>query len=90
VKCRHCGAKEATRPKGLCWGCYYDPAVKALYPTTSKYANKGIWAGVNKESVVPPAPTDSLPGSGEKVDVMGARVARGESAFHPQDKAVGP
>jgi hypothetical protein len=90
MKCRHCGQNEATRPKGLCWGCYYDPTVKALYPTTSKYANQGIWAGVNRESSPPLRPTDALPGSGEKVDEMVARVARGESAFHPQDRAVSP
>lgn len=35
--CRHCCRKNASRPRGLCWCCYYQPGVLALYPSTSKY-----------------------------------------------------
>lgn len=38
--CRHCQVKNANRPLGLCWTCYYKPGVRALYPSTSKYAPK--------------------------------------------------
>jgi hypothetical protein len=36
--CRHCGRRRPNRPLGLCWGCYYTPGMRALYPSTSKYA----------------------------------------------------
>jgi hypothetical protein len=30
--CRHCGEKPVTRPKGLCWTCSHDAAVRGQYP----------------------------------------------------------
>jgi hypothetical protein len=39
--CRHCGSRKVTRPRGLCWTCYYTPAVSALYPSTSKLGRRG-------------------------------------------------
>lgn len=38
--CRHCNAKCASRPLGLCYACYYAPGVRELYPSTSKYCPK--------------------------------------------------
>jgi hypothetical protein len=34
--CRHCHAKTASRPRGLCWGCYYTPGIKEQYPKGKK------------------------------------------------------
>lgn len=36
--CRHCNCRKVNRPRGLCWHCYYTPGVRALYPSTNKYA----------------------------------------------------
>lgn len=36
--CRHCKRHEANRPRGLCWSCYYNPAITVLYPSTSRFA----------------------------------------------------
>lgn len=71
------------RPRGLCWNCYYTPGVKALYPSTSKYANRGVgnFAGGSRE----PVPTRAEPGTEEKLTEMEGRAARGESLFHPDD-----
>jgi hypothetical protein len=30
--CRHCGRREVSRPRGLCWVDYYAPGVRDLYP----------------------------------------------------------
>jgi hypothetical protein len=38
--CRHCRKRPVNRPCGLCWGCYYAPGVKELYPSTSKFRAK--------------------------------------------------
>ena len=37
--CRHCGKAKVSRPRGLCWKCYY--AVKHLYTSQSKFASAG-------------------------------------------------
>lgn len=29
--CRHCRSSVVTRPRGLCWGCYYTPETKDAY-----------------------------------------------------------
>jgi hypothetical protein len=33
--CRHCGKCKITRPRGLCWGCHKNPAIRDLYPDGS-------------------------------------------------------
>ena len=30
--CRHCRRGVVCRPRGLCWPCHKDPAVRRLYP----------------------------------------------------------
>jgi len=32
VMCRHCGQRPPNRPRQLCWPCYKEPAIRALYP----------------------------------------------------------
>ena len=38
--CRHCHKRPAWRPRGLCWSCHRNTAIRALYPIESKYAPK--------------------------------------------------
>lgn len=40
--CRHCAELPADRRRGLCWRCYYDPVIRALHPSTSNHANRGV------------------------------------------------
>ena len=40
--CKHCQKSKVNRPRGLCWSCYYTPGVKELFPSTSKYARRGV------------------------------------------------
>lgn len=82
--CRHCTKAQVNRPRGLCWGCYYTPGVKELYPSTSKYSRRGAgnFAGA---APLPPAPTTAAPGTPEKVAVMAARAEAGRAVFHPAD-----
>ena len=35
--CRNCSKARVTRPRGLCWSCYYTPGVKERFPSTSKF-----------------------------------------------------
>lgn len=82
--CRHCQKSKVNRPRGLCWGCYYTPGVKDLYPSTSKYARRGV---PNKVGKVPLAdsPTTHAPGTEGKLACMEARAKAMQAIFHPGD-----
>lgn len=38
--CRHCHKVKPTRPRGLCWACYYTPGVRDLYPADPRSVSK--------------------------------------------------
>lgn len=82
--CRHCSKSKVNRPRGLCWSCYYNPGVKEMYPSTSKFAHRGTgnFTGIVAEPV---AATEALPGTEEKIRILAARVARRESLWHRDD-----
>ena len=85
--CRHCEKVKSNRPRGLCWSCYYTPGVREQYPSTSKFARRGVkdFNGRTKLG----EPTSALPGSEEKVRVLMERARLGLSLFHPQDATIG-
>jgi hypothetical protein len=81
--CRHCQVVKSNRPRGLCWSCYYTPGVREKYPSTSKFARRGVGNG-NKGHEMP-EPTSALPGTPEKVRVLEERARRGQCLWHPLD-----
>src|SRR6267378_2505821 len=81
--CRHCQKTLANRPRGLCWSCYYRPGVRDLYPSTSKFARRGI-CDFNGRTPLP-TPTTALPGTPEKIAVLGERARLRQSLWHPDD-----
>jgi hypothetical protein len=83
--CRHCEAEPVTRPRGLGWKCFYTPGVKEMYPSTSKYCNRGVGNGFRANAPLPAEPTAHPPGSAEKEAVLAGRAERGESLHHPHD-----
>jgi hypothetical protein len=82
--CRHCQRVRSNRPRGLCWSCYYTPGVRDLYPSTSKFARRGI-SDKNGTIALAAEPTSALPGSPEKVTVLEQRARLGVSLWHPLD-----
>lgn len=82
--CRHCGKVPSNRPRGLCWKCYYTPGVREQYPSTSKFARRGL-DDFNGVSPLPALPTPALPGSPEKVEVLMERARRQQALWHPDD-----
>lgn len=81
--CRHCHKCKVNRPRGLCWSCYYTPGVRELYPSTSKYARRGV--GMAGNSALPEHPVFVDPGSPEKEALMHERAKAGLSLFHPAE-----
>jgi hypothetical protein len=84
--CRHCGRVPSNRPRGLCWSCYYTPGVREKYPSTSKFARRGI---NDFNGRVPlPEPTTALPGTPEKVEVLAQRARLRQALWHPLDACL--
>jgi hypothetical protein len=82
--CRHCNRVPSNRPRGLCWSCYYKPGVRELYPSTSKFARRGVEDRVGRVPL-PDAPTVAAPGSEAKVLVLMERARKRQSLWHPAD-----
>jgi hypothetical protein len=85
--CRHCHFATVSRPRGLCWACYYRPGVRDLYPSTSKYGRRGL-GNFNGKGAMPPTATDAPPGSPEKVRILMERAQLRQSLWHPDDAAL--
>ena len=82
--CKHCSKCKVNRPRGLCWSCYYTDGVKDQYPSTSKYARRGVGNG-NGAASAAPLPTAHAPGSPEKLAVLEMRARNRQALWHPLD-----
>ena len=82
--CKHCGQSKVNRPRGLCWSCYYTPGVKEMYPSTSKYARRGV-GNFNGNAPIAPTPTTHPPGTPEKMAVLEERAKNKQALWHPLD-----
>jgi hypothetical protein len=88
MMCRHCRRSRANRPRGLCWGCYYAPGLRDRYPSTSKFARRGV--GVGSDPARPAtAPTRALPGTPEKIAILEQRARSHQDLWHPLDAPFG-
>jgi hypothetical protein len=57
--------------------------VRDLYPSTSKFARRGV-GDFNGQAALP-EPTDAPPGSPEKVAILEQRARLGQALWHPLD-----
>lgn len=87
--CRHCQQSKVNRPRGLCWSCYYRPGVRDQYPSTSKYARRGV-ANFFGAAPLPARATPAPPGSAEKLAVLEERARLKQDLWHPEDGLVQP
>ena len=84
MMCRHCGRFRVNRPRGLCWSCYYTPGLRDRYPSSSKFARRGV-GNSNERVLMPTWPTSATPGSPEKVAVLEQRAQMHQALWHPAD-----
>ena len=90
IVCRHCGQGRVTRPRGLCWDCYYTPGVRELYPIQSKFHRRSKNSGMRRAKTAT-CPTNALPGSLEKIRVLTLRAELGQELWHHDDAtSAGP
>jgi hypothetical protein len=87
MKCRHCHQCKTTRPRGLCWSCYYTPKIRDRYPSTSIFARRGV-GNFNGDAPLADFPSDAIPGSEAKIRILMERASRMQSLFHPLDSIV--
>lgn len=87
MMCRHCQRASANRPRGLCWSCYYTPGLRDRYPSTSKYAHRGVGNFLGK-APLPQFPTAARPGTAEKVAILEQRAKLRQSLWHPSDAPI--
>lgn len=85
--CRHCKRTRSNRPRGLCWSCYYKPGVRERYPSTSKFARRGISDFLGK-TPLPQTPTLAPPGTEAKIRILAERASRRETLWHPDDATL--
>jgi len=84
LMCQHCNVKFSNRPRQLCFKCYYTPGVRDLYPTIGIYSRRGVldfFGEANK-----PEPTETLPGSDEKLEVLIQRARLKQELWHADDR----
>lgn len=81
--CKHCQKAKVNRPRGLCWSCYYTDGVKDQYPSTSKYARRGVGNFTGNAPL--PEPTTAAPGTPEKMAVLELRAKLKQALWHPHD-----
>lgn len=85
--CRHCHSRRLSRPRGLCWTCYYSPDVRQRYEANATHRPDLTGAAV--PDFGGPAkwtkPTTALPGTPEKEAVLARRAQNGETLWHPED-----
>jgi hypothetical protein len=87
MKCRHCHKANSSRPRGLCWACYYTPRIRDHYPSTSKFARRGV-GNFNSDAPLADYPTEAIPGSEAKIRILIERAHSMKSLFHPLDSIV--
>lgn len=85
MKCRHCNRMPVSRPRGLCWACYYTPGVRERYQSLSKYGCRGY---PDRRAGPATSATGAGPGSPGKVDVLCERARAGEDLWHPRDAGL--
>lgn len=76
--------RYATR-RGLCWHCWKNKNIRVQYPPVSAWGARGHKdrpAGVGRPL---PTPTDALPGTAEKIEVLRERARKGQLLAHPDD-----
>lgn len=82
--CCHCATRPASRPRGLCWRCYYGSRSRS-----TRKSHKSVMPSADRprqgKRTLPPKPTTALPGTIDKIAVMAARFAAGYELWHPGD-----
>lgn len=88
VICKHCRREiPNNRPRGLCSTCYNSPGIREAYPAHPTYGRREL-IPANTYPTTLPEPTDALPGTQQKCEILERRASAGLVLFHPQDATI--
>lgn len=84
-RCRHCGRKIGRRAprRGLCYRCHRNREIRLGYSPVSKFGKRGV--GTLNESRPAEEPTETLPGTEERILALQARAEAQQELKHPLD-----
>lgn len=85
LKCKHCGEGKRSRPRGLCWTCFYDESVRSQYASKQTEHGRLDRESTNITPPLAPNPTSHPPGTEAKFAVLMERASAGYQLFHPAD-----
>lgn len=80
--CQHCGKRVASRGRGLCWSCYEKTDIRSRYSCRKGYYPRQPAEGNDD---FPIEPTEHMPGTAEKIEVLRQRAEAMAPLHHPQD-----
>ena len=89
IDCLLCGQTKPHKSRNLCLACYQRPESDPLKIETRHRVER------DTQSIFTPTgladhPTEYLPGSNEKMEVMAQRLQDGREIHHPDDAAITP
>jgi hypothetical protein len=93
-RCRHCRirTRQDNGYRGLCRACHQVLRIRNLYPAIhparGQRFNVGCPTKGKLRGLLDPNPTEALPGTEAKVQVLIARATAGYALFHPLDGPV--
>ncbi len=85
-RCAECDGPGPEDRRGLCRGCYRDPAVRARHLCRDR-AIAGNGAGMSGPRRLPERPCPCTPGSEGRIVTLESRAAAGTELWHPEDAA---
>lgn len=85
--CQNCLQRHVSKPRGLCYSCFRDLAIRVLYQSTHPCAVRGIIDGYGNRPAAP-QPTRARPGTAEKFAILAARAEAGQELFRDDDAPV--
>lgn len=87
-KCKHCKTNQCTRPRGLCYGCFNNLAIRNLYAMSSNPCNRRGIGNVRGFAPLPKTPTMTAPGTEARMLVYEQRAREKVALHHPLDRRI--
>lgn len=89
IECLLCGQTKPHKSRNLCLACYQRPESDPLKIETRHRVERDTQS-IFIPTGLPDHPTEFLPGSNEKMEVMAQRLIDGKEIHHPDDAALTP
>lgn len=87
-RCVHCNVRKASQSRNLCYVCFQEPEVRDLYPPKGKMTlpDGSPTTEVDFFKAQPTeVPTETEPGSQDRIAVYMERVLLKQDLHHPKD-----